>query len=1338
MALTIQDQIIIEMRADMRQLQRDLRRAEQETRNANNSMRSQFRRTAASIRLTQAAVASLAATVVGEYGIRATTSILETADAWNLTNARIRLVSDSSDELIQKQEAIFDIAQRSRAAYESLANLYTRIARNTFTMNIEDEKRLTVTEAIAKALVISGANAASANAALVQFTQGLAADALRGQELNSVMEQIPRVSQAIADGLHVQIGELRNMAKEGKLTAAVVLNSLVSQKDKIDKEFSEMARTMGQSTTQMSNAWQRFVGQLDRSLGITDFVTSRIDALRKALDDTDKTLPGLQNHYIDAIKGMIAASDLWVDRLVWIGLNAYQGFDTIGPALKSEYTIFMAWLDKEMLAFDLSIEEIITRMKLKIVEWINWLTGIDIAGTQITNPLLGNEEEALKNQLKAIEDFRKKSNTKYLQVVAEEGERMKKLTEFTDEWIKKAAEAAAVTKEMRLDALKAAEAQKRAQEKFKRSTSLYTKTGPSPSQLKEAHDKLMKRYNKESNALILRLEKERALKKATLQRRELDAQFKLVTSGTSDIQQRELLITKQINRAQQDAKLIAEEINQLLKARQTTIVKEKIASLRNTAARELIALAVRYNKLVEERIRLNYRDLEVNTQIQKALTEATQVESQREINNAVPAVQPVLEAKFDVDKAKAAYEQIKLDVEAYSKLRTKTADQVLIKTKKETELLKAGVEYEKAKNKYAEIRYRLAMDTVAAFADTFAQTGDFAASIRGVLEDFINSLTQGDWGKSGTIVGVVLQIFRGISKDTAEQIKQKIEEVKGQTKFEGPTFSTLKSAFSAAQYPLLAEARETNRHLTALVTSFNRTAISIANISLSDQGKTYLSSLNGSGADLYNYSRSSELGITTHSRKLIDSGLFFGEQSFRDLLSAQSANIQAYLSAEFKSTGLWGLLSSTKTRRELTQLPPEIKTQLAQSFNEGYQAILSSAVALGFDRDKIAKLIGDQTVNIDFVSLFDLDKEALAKRLDEIFSEVFNGVIEDSKVFSELVSTFRRGTETDLQTLVRISLEYQQATQALQLAGLNINDAYRIQVSQIITNPGNAPITPTFENFNVNDVTPTQQQYIDLLREATGVTDGFNESMRATIQVSENATQTIETQRISAQEQTIALVEQAGGMSEFASLVSTYTNSILTDEQRTTMELNNLRKVFADYNLTLPKTLQGYRDLLAAQDTSTKAGRETYIMLLQMSQAFADTRDTAEEAAKEVDKSVSDYVDRITRAITGDLSPYTSEQQANFMTQFANMQDRSTKEGAKNYLDSLEEALRSSKDMVPTVEEYMRRFDTYIDAVQRVEKEKDINDLWSKAEEILNELRHQTTIEEQASYQDAL
>ncbi len=207
------------------------------------------------------------------------------ADTWNLLEGRLRLVTDSTQQLVSVQADLFDISQESRTSYESNADLYARIARATQDMNKSQYETLDVTEAISKSFIVSGAAAESAKAAVIQLGQGFASGVLRGEELNSVLEQAPRLAEAIADGMGVSVGQLKKLGEEGKLTAEKVYEAILTQKKAIEEEFDQMPKTVGQSLVNLQNQIGLTIHEFDQMHGVTTGIAEAISGVTVVLSD---------------------------------------------------------------------------------------------------------------------------------------------------------------------------------------------------------------------------------------------------------------------------------------------------------------------------------------------------------------------------------------------------------------------------------------------------------------------------------------------------------------------------------------------------------------------------------------------------------------------------------------------------------------------------------------------------------------------------------------------------------------------------------------------------------------------------------------------------------------------------------------------------------------------------------------------------------------------------------------------------------------------------------------------------------------------------------------------
>jgi len=210
---------------------------------------------------------------------QAVSAFLRAADAVTTLQSSLRLAAGSTAAAAAAYGALFEIAQRSRVPFLELGNTLAALSRAGGELGLSQSRLLTVTEAVGNAMTISGGSAQSMQAALVQLGQGLAAGTLRGEELNSVMEQTPRLARAIADGLNVPIGKLREIGAAGELTAEQVIEALERSSVALAREVSGATLTFGQSLTQLQNAAIKAAGEIDSTAGITSGLAAEVQDL---------------------------------------------------------------------------------------------------------------------------------------------------------------------------------------------------------------------------------------------------------------------------------------------------------------------------------------------------------------------------------------------------------------------------------------------------------------------------------------------------------------------------------------------------------------------------------------------------------------------------------------------------------------------------------------------------------------------------------------------------------------------------------------------------------------------------------------------------------------------------------------------------------------------------------------------------------------------------------------------------------------------------------------------------------------------------------------------------
>lgn len=230
----------------------------------------------------------------GSYAGGLIKDVADTADAFKNLEARIKLATGEGPLFQEAFRGVADIALRTNSALDETGTLFARLAKAGTdagkSAQIAQRDALALTETINQTIQLSGGSADSAKAAIVQLIQGLQSGVLRGEEFNSVMEQAPRLAQAMANGLGVTTGELRKLAGQGALTAETVMGALRGQADVVAGEFSKLPPTVGRALQNLSSQWTLYVGSADSGMVSSVNAAKVISALANNLDTLVTTL----------------------------------------------------------------------------------------------------------------------------------------------------------------------------------------------------------------------------------------------------------------------------------------------------------------------------------------------------------------------------------------------------------------------------------------------------------------------------------------------------------------------------------------------------------------------------------------------------------------------------------------------------------------------------------------------------------------------------------------------------------------------------------------------------------------------------------------------------------------------------------------------------------------------------------------------------------------------------------------------------------------------------------------------------------------------------------------
>lgn len=231
----------------------------------------------------------LASTVMNGIGAikGAIESIQDTATEWAQVQARLKLVAGSQENAIYLNKQIFESAQRARGGYLEMADAVIQVSQSAHDAFPDPRKAVEFMEGIQKVFAIGGASKEAQKNAMLQLTQGLASGQLQGDEFRSIAENAPMIENIIAKSMGVSRGELKKLASEGKITADVIKNAIMTNMPEIEKQFESLPKTWGDHMQSIKNkairafepVFQR-ISDLANSEGVRELVDNVTGAIQ--------------------------------------------------------------------------------------------------------------------------------------------------------------------------------------------------------------------------------------------------------------------------------------------------------------------------------------------------------------------------------------------------------------------------------------------------------------------------------------------------------------------------------------------------------------------------------------------------------------------------------------------------------------------------------------------------------------------------------------------------------------------------------------------------------------------------------------------------------------------------------------------------------------------------------------------------------------------------------------------------------------------------------------------------------------------------------------------------
>lgn len=284
------EKLVVQLSADIKGYQREIQKAAGITNRQARAIEDRYKQMDKRLAgFGSSAARSLIAPLSGVAAAISTKEVLAYADAWTSAKNSLAVAGVVGDNQVQVLDKVFQSAQNNAAPVGAMAELFGKAAQASDNLGASQTDLLKFTDGVGTALKVEGKSAAVASGALTQLGQLLGSARVQAEEFNSVNEGARPILIAVANGLDEaggSVNKLKQLVNDGKVSGQQFFQAFLKGLPSIEAMAANATQTIEQGVTKVNNAFTRYIGQSDESLGASQRLVAGLNALA---DDFDAT-----------------------------------------------------------------------------------------------------------------------------------------------------------------------------------------------------------------------------------------------------------------------------------------------------------------------------------------------------------------------------------------------------------------------------------------------------------------------------------------------------------------------------------------------------------------------------------------------------------------------------------------------------------------------------------------------------------------------------------------------------------------------------------------------------------------------------------------------------------------------------------------------------------------------------------------------------------------------------------------------------------------------------------------------------------------------------------------
>lgn len=333
------DPVILQLRAEVQQYRNEVKSVTVLVEGQLGRQEAAVQRLENQIRASSDRIGGTFRTLAGSIGAAfSAQQVGELVDSYTRFTNQLKVAGLEGQQLANVQERLFGIAQQYGVQLEAVAQLYGRSSASAKELGLTQKEQVTITEATAAALKVSGTSATEASGALLQLSQALGGSKIQAEEYNSLIDELRPLLQAVAAGSDKWGGSVAKLTadvKKSNVTTREFVQALLKGAPTVIKQAESATLTLSGAFTKLTNALTIYVGQSAQANGATAAIAGGLDLLSRNLDRVSDALAVVAIVMLGRFTGALATGTVAMVANAAAAAGATTAIGTMGAVAAS-------------------------------------------------------------------------------------------------------------------------------------------------------------------------------------------------------------------------------------------------------------------------------------------------------------------------------------------------------------------------------------------------------------------------------------------------------------------------------------------------------------------------------------------------------------------------------------------------------------------------------------------------------------------------------------------------------------------------------------------------------------------------------------------------------------------------------------------------------------------------------------------------------------------------------------------------------------------------------------------------------------------------------------------